>query len=70
VDDDRIVKVLEEMRDLQRQHLAQYQEAVRNQQEAIAIQRQATRRVVRLAVLVVIFGLAVIVLIALPYLRR
>ena len=70
MDDDRIVKVLEEMRDLQRQHLAQYQEAVRNQQEAIAIQRQATRRVVRLAVLVVIFGLAVIVLIALPYLRR
>jgi len=42
--DDRVVQVLEEVRDLQRQLLAAYGEALENQREAIRTQREAARR--------------------------
>ncbi len=60
MEDERVVKLLEEIRDLQRQNVANYHEALRNQQEAIGIQRAATRRVTRLAmvILVLLFLLA------------
>jgi hypothetical protein len=44
MDDDRVVRLLEELRDLQRQHVANYQEALRNQAESIALQKEAVRR--------------------------
>src|SRR5215208_6524186 len=56
VNDDRMLRVLEEMRDLQRQHLANYQDALRNQQESIRLQQAGLRRV-RLAL-----GMAAVVL--------
>jgi hypothetical protein len=43
--EDRIVRVLEEIRDLQRQHVERYGEALRNQQESIRLQQAGLRRV-------------------------
>jgi hypothetical protein len=43
--DDRIVRVLEEIRELQRQHVERYGEALRNQQESIRLQQAGLRRV-------------------------
>ena len=54
--DDRIVQVLEEIRDLQRQHMERYGEALRNQQESIRLQHAGLRRVR------VILGFATVVL--------
>ena len=45
MNDDRILRVLEEMRDLQRQSTLNYQEALRNQAESIRLQQQGLRRV-------------------------
>ena len=45
MNDDRVLRVLEEIRDLQRQNVANYQEALRNQQESIQLQQAALRRV-------------------------
>jgi uncharacterized membrane protein YidH (DUF202 family) len=42
--DDRVVQVLEEVRDLQRQLLAAYGQALDNQREAIRTQRESVRR--------------------------
>jgi hypothetical protein len=42
--DDRVVQVLEEVRDLQRQLLAAYGQALDNQREAIRTQREGVRR--------------------------
>ena len=42
--DEQVVKLLEEIRDLQRLHLEKYQDAIKNQQEAIDIQKRAVRR--------------------------
>jgi hypothetical protein len=42
--DDRVVQVLEEVRDLQRQLLAAYGQALENQREAIRTQRETARR--------------------------
>ncbi|HEY9015102.1 MAG TPA: hypothetical protein VIM84_08565 [Gemmatimonadales bacterium] len=45
MNDDRVVRILEEMRDLQRQNLSRYEEALRNQQESIRLQQAGLRRV-------------------------
>ena len=42
--DEQVIKLLEEIRDLQKAHMANYKEAVKNQQESIAIQKSAVRR--------------------------
>ena len=57
MDDDRILRVLEEMRDLQRQSTANYQLALRNQEESIKLQQQGLRRVR------VILGIATVALV-------
>jgi len=71
VSDEQVVKLLEEIRDLQRQHVENYKEAIRNQQESIRMQKewqaQATRRL-RLLFLMVILVAATIY--ALPLLMR
>jgi hypothetical protein len=43
--DDRMIRLLEEIRDLQRQHGERYGEALRNQQESIRLQQAGLRRV-------------------------
>ncbi|HEX3232892.1 MAG TPA: hypothetical protein VHR41_01760 [Gemmatimonadales bacterium] len=45
MNDDRIIRLLEEIRDLQRQHGERYGEALRNQQESIRLQQAGLRRV-------------------------
>lgn len=42
-DTDRIIEVLEEIRDTQRRHFELYQEAVRNQEDSIRAQHEAIR---------------------------
>ena len=70
MNDDRVVKLLEEMRDLQRQHVANYQDALRNQQEAIGMQRAATRRVMRYATILLVMLALLIVVFIFPYVTR
>ena len=57
--DEQVVKLLEEIRDLQKLHVENYKDALKNQQESIDLQRQAIRRQ-RIALII----LAVIVLVA------
>ncbi len=42
--DERVIKLLEEIRDLQRLHVENYKDALKNQQESIEINKQAMRR--------------------------
>jgi CHASE3 domain sensor protein len=44
MNDDRVVRLLEEIRDGQRALLEQYQHAIRNQQQSIEMQRSAMAR--------------------------
>ena len=44
-DDDRVVRLLEEIRDLQREHAQRYGDALRNQGESIRLQQAGLRRV-------------------------
>ena len=43
MNDDRVFKLLEEIRDLQRQHVANYKDALRNQEESIRMNREWQR---------------------------
>jgi hypothetical protein len=59
--DEPVVELLTEIRDLQRTHLERYEEALRNQSESIAAQKQAiefqrsmTRRLVRIFIPLVV----------------
>jgi hypothetical protein len=54
---DRVIRVLEEIRDLQRHNVERYGEALRNQQESIRLQQAGLRRVR------VILGIATIALV-------
>ena len=69
--DDEIVQLLKEIRDLQRQHLEHYKEALRNQQESIQMQREwresASRR---LRIFLVVVTLLLLAMWGLPYLTR
>jgi hypothetical protein len=68
MNDDRLIRVLEEIRDLQRQHMERYGEALRNQQESIRLQQAGLRRVrVVLGFAAVVLVLAVGMLILLAY---
>ena len=42
--DEQVIALLQEIRDLQKQHVENYKDALKNQQESIAIQRAAVRR--------------------------
>ena len=43
--DERVIRLLEEIRDLQRQHAERYGEALRNQEQSIQLQQAGLRRV-------------------------
>ena len=43
--DEPVIRLLEEIRDLQRQHAERYGEALRNQEESIRLQQAGLRRV-------------------------
>ena len=61
MDEDRVVKLLEEIRDLQRQHVENYKDALANQRESIAMtQRYArTQRQIQVVALAIVVGLVV-----------
>ena len=42
--DEQVVKLLEEIRDLQKLHVENYKDALKNQQESIEMQKRALRR--------------------------
>jgi hypothetical protein len=55
VADEQVIALLQEIRDMQKLHIQNYQDALKNQQESIAIQRGAMRR--QKTVLLVLFVL-------------
>jgi hypothetical protein len=61
VDDDRVIRLLEEIRDLQRAHVENYKDALQNQQESIRMNREwqrkaSQRQVIALIVIAVLIG--------------
>ncbi|MFZ0038839.1 MAG: hypothetical protein WAK91_15540 [Candidatus Acidiferrales bacterium] len=42
--EERLIKLLEEIRDLQKLHVEKYGEALKNQHESIGLQKRAIRR--------------------------
>jgi CHASE3 domain sensor protein len=71
--DDRIIRLLEEIRDLQRQHGERYGEALRNQQESIRLQQAGLRRVrviLAFATIAVILAVGMLVLLLLRVVGR
>jgi len=44
VADEQVIKLLEEIRDLQKLHVENYRDALKNQMESIDIQKRAMRR--------------------------
>jgi CHASE3 domain sensor protein len=68
--DARIVQLLEELRDLHRQHLDLYREALRNQAEFVQVQRElqqsAAKRLKMIPTLiVVVLGFVIVILVLL-----
>ena len=61
--DEHVIKLLEEIRDLQKQHLARYGEALQNQREAIANQKNAIRRS---RILLLVIGVIIVALYLYP----
>ncbi len=72
MDEDRVARLLEEIRDQQRQHYEVYRRALDDQQEAVRIQREGIARARKLlaAVGVVIAIVLVMVLVLLRYILR
>jgi hypothetical protein len=71
--DERIVRLLEEIRDLQRHHSERYGEALRNQEESIRLQQAGLRRVrvvLAFATVAVILAVAMLVLLMLRIAAR
>jgi hypothetical protein len=71
--DDRIIQLLEEIRDLQRQQGERYGEALRNQQESIRLQETGLRRVrviLAFATIAVVLAVAMLVLLLLRVVAR
>ena len=58
--DEDVVRLLSEIRDLQKEHLAGYKEAVANQQLSIEMQRTAVRRQRVFVVVLVVFLAAIL----------
>lgn len=69
--DAEVIKLLQEIRDLQKMHVENYKDALRNQQESIEIQKKASRRQkISLLVLLIIVLLGIAVAVVPPLIRR
>lgn len=71
--DDRLIRLLEEIRDLQRQHAERYGEALRNQEESIRLQQAGLRRVrvvLAFATIAVILAVTMLVMLLLRVVAR
>ena len=62
--EEQVVKLLEEIRDLQKLHVENYRDALKNQQESIDLQKRAVRRQkvtsLVMVVLLVVFLIALV----------
>jgi hypothetical protein len=70
VDDDRVIKLLEEIRDLQRAHIENYKDALRNQEESIRVSKEWQRKASQRQLIALLVIALVIGIILWPYLRR
>jgi hypothetical protein len=71
--DDRVVRLLEEIRDLQQRHVERYGEALRNQEESIKLQQAGLRRVrviLAFATVAVILAVTMLVMLLLRVVAR
>jgi hypothetical protein len=71
--DERVIRLLEEIRDLQRQHAERYGEALRNQEESIRLQQPGLRRVrvvLAFATIAVVLAVTMLVLLLLRVAAR
>jgi CHASE3 domain sensor protein len=71
--EERVIRLLEEIRDLQRQHAERYGEALRNQEESIRLQQAGLRRVrvvLAFATIAVILAVTMLVLLLLRVVAR
>jgi CHASE3 domain sensor protein len=71
--DERVIRLLEEIRDLQRQHAERYGEALRNQEESIRLQQAGLRRVrvvLAFATIAVVLAVTMLVLLLLRVAAR
>lgn len=66
MENDETVLLLREIRDLQKQHVENYKDALKNQQEAIALQVKASRLHKRSLIVALIVVLVLIAVAALP----
>jgi hypothetical protein len=64
--DEEVIKLLEEIRDLQKLHVENYKDALKNQQEAIMLQKGAVRRQKITLVVLGVFLLFVLVMLVWP----
>jgi hypothetical protein len=53
--DEQLMKILEEIRDLQKLHVENYKDALHNQQESIGLQKRAVRRQILFLIVVAVF---------------
>jgi hypothetical protein len=73
VSEERIIRLLEEIRDLQRHHAERYNEALRNQEESIRLQQAGLRRVrvvLAFATIAVILAVTMLVMLILRIAAR
>ncbi len=69
--DEEVVKLLQEIRDLQKLHFENCKEALRNQQESIEMQRKASRRQkISLLVLLIIVCVGIAIRVIPSLIRR
>jgi hypothetical protein len=61
MDEDRVVRLLEEVRDLQRQQVEAYARALANQQESVRMQREGLGRARRLLAVVGVITVLVLI---------
>jgi CHASE3 domain sensor protein len=62
--DEQVIKLLEEIRDLQKLHVENYKDALKNQQESIEMQKKALRRQRINLIVLGLFLLALLVFLA------
>jgi CHASE3 domain sensor protein len=73
MNDEQVIRLLEEIRDLQRQHAERYGEALRNQEESIKLQQTGLRRVrvvLAFATIAVVLAVAMLVMLLLRVAAR
>lgn len=64
--EEQVIKLLEEIRDLQKLHVENYKDALKNQQDSIQIQKSAVKRQKIVLVVLGLFVLGLLIFLAVP----